>query len=126
LARIEKERKNGMKKLMMILALAVVAGASGCAVVKGRAGDSSYVGWAFGEKASTTLAGLNITETQTVDGIVERGVGVDSSGASSETKLTEVLGKVLMAGIAAYTGNANAVKPVAESKADCKDGDCPE
>lgn len=113
-----------MKKLMMLVALAVVAGASGCAVVKGKAGDSSYVGWAFGEKASTTLAGLNITETHDADGSIERGVGVDSSGATSETKLTEVLGKVLMAGIAAYTGNANAVKPAAKSVADCPDGDC--
>lgn len=118
-----------MKKLMAVLAAAAVAAASGCAVVKGRAGDSSYVGWAFGEKASTTLAGLNITETQNADGIVERGVGVDQSGASSETKFTEFLGKVLMAGIAAYTGNPAAVKQAAANTAgktdgECKDGEC--
>ena len=108
--------------------VAAVASMTGCAVVKGRAGDSSYIGWAFGEKASATLAGLNITETQNHDGTVERGVGVDSSGATSETKLTEFLGKVLMAGIASYTGNANTAKTAAPCTTcgDCADGNCSE
>ena len=93
-----------MKKLVMLTAAAAAcAWLAGCAVVKGRAGESSYYGWAFGDKASTTLAGLNITETQGPDGTLERGVGVDKAGSVSETKLMETIGKVLVTGIAAYT-----------------------
>ena len=91
------------KMMMMMMALAVMCAVlTGCAVVSGKAGNASYVGWAFGEKASSTLAGLNITEDQESEWKVSRGVGVDSAGSSSETKLTELLGKMLLAGLSAY------------------------
>lgn len=74
---------------------------SGCAVIHGAAGDSKYTGFAFGEKASSTLAGLNITETQTEDGAItlERGVGVDKSGVSGEADLGKILGNLLLLGL---------------------------
>jgi len=114
---------------MIMAAVAAIASMTGCAVVKGRAGDSSYMGWAFGEKASATLAGLNITETQNTDGTVERGVGVDSSGAASETKLTEMIGKVILAGLAASTSSKPAQAAAKQSAecptcGDCADGNC--
>ena len=115
-----------MKKLMMMTAaLAAAMLAGGCAVVSGRAGESSYTGLAFGDKASATLAGLNVTETVR-DGAAERGVGVDAAGSASETRLMETLGKIFLAGLSAYTGQP-AEKPAAPADGgDCPEGECEE
>jgi len=96
-----------MKTVLVAVTALVLAFASGCAVVKGRAGDTSYLGWAFGEKASSTLAGLAVVENQAMSNgvwvVYERSVGVDSAGSHSETQLTQVLGQIFIAGINAYT-----------------------
>ena len=102
------------KATTTILAALGLATLTGCAIVSGRAGDSSYVGLAFGEKASSTLAGLNITESVGKDGVTERGVGVDQAGSSGEAKLVETIGKLFVSGLAAYTA-----APVAKQTADC-------
>ena len=89
------------------LLAALVAGclliASGCAVVSAKTGKDGarYYGWAFGEKASSTLAGLNVTETVT-DGdnvVSDRGVGLDKSGSNSETKVADILSMAIIRAI---------------------------
>lgn len=74
---------------------------TGCAVIHGSAGDSSYSGWAFGEKASAALAGLNITETQSEGGnvVTERGVGVDKSGMEGQADVGDILTSIFMRGL---------------------------
>ena len=86
--------------LMALLVPALLLN-SGCAVVHGRAGDSSYLGFALGEKTSSTLAGLNITESQKEAGdvTVERGVGVDTAGSAGTTDMGKILGNLLMLGL---------------------------
>jgi hypothetical protein len=89
------------KGMLVAVALLTMALASGCAVVSGRAGDSRYTGFALGEKASSTLAGLNVTETQTEGGAVtlERGVGVDTAGTQGEADMGKLLGNLLLLGL---------------------------
>lgn len=92
------------RALAALAALALCAAlCAGCAVVRGRAGDSTYSGWAFGEKASTTLAGLNITETQTLAGtnVLDRGVGVEKSASAGEADIGSIIGQLILAGIKA-------------------------
>ena len=103
---------------------------SGCAVVCGNAGDSSYMGMAFGEKASSTLAGLNITETQTEAGniVLERGVGVDTAGVTGEADLGKILGNLLLLGlqsqgVTAANAAANAAS-MSTATTNCATGDC--
>ena len=108
--------KKGMMMLMAITA-AVCLTACGCAVVHGSAGDTSYLGWAFGEKASSTLAGLAVVENSVATNgafvVMERSVGVEAAGATSETHLMEILGKVFMAGIASMAPTPMAAQPTA-------------
>ena len=84
------------------LLTALMLGA-GCAVIHGSAGDSGYTGFAFGEKASSTLAGLNITEVETPgeNGVVlvERGVGIDKAGSAGEADMGKILGNLLLLGL---------------------------
>lgn len=102
--RIDKLAKSlGGKASAVLCLLASGLILSGCAVIHGAAGDSSYSGWAFGEKASTALAGLNITETQSEGGraVTERGVGVDKSGSEGEADIGKLLGNLLLLGLKA-------------------------
>ena len=87
------------KAALALIACSVLL--SGCAVINGRAGESRYTGFALGEKASSTLAGLNITETQTAKGqiVTERGVGIDQSGVSGEADVGKMLGNLLLLGL---------------------------
>jgi hypothetical protein len=97
-------RKARPARRLALAALALCAAlCAGCAVVRGRAGDSTYTGWAFGEKASTTLAGLNITETQTLGGtnVLDRGVGVEKSASAGEADIGSIIGQLILAGIKA-------------------------
>lgn len=99
---------------------------SGCAVIHGSAGASRYSGFAFGEKASSTLAGLNITETTTEKGkiVTERGVGVDQSGAAGEADIGKILGSLLILGLqsqglpAVLPAKAAAPQPAVEPEPD--------
>lgn len=74
---------------------------SGCAVVSGKAGESRYTGFALGEKASSTLAGLNVTETKTEKGkiVTDRGVGIDQAGSSGQADVSKILGNLLLIGL---------------------------
>lgn len=112
---------------VMPLGMAAMMTAAGCAVVSGSAGDSKYMGFAFGEKASTTLAGLNITETESVDGkpTLERGVGIETSGAAGEADVDKLLGNLLLLGLQSHGMPA---RPVATPPpaVDCTTGDCAE
>lgn len=101
-ARKAKQAKPARRLALAALAL-TAALCAGCAVVRGKAGDSTYTGWAFGEKASTTLAGLNITETQTLGGtnVLDRGVGVEKSSSAGEADIGSIIGQLILAGIKA-------------------------
>lgn len=92
--------KAGFMVLLMLLPALLL---TGCAVIVGKAGSSSYTGIAFGEKASSTLAGLNITETKKEKGnvVTESGVGVDKSSASGEADMGKILGNLLLLGLQA-------------------------
>ena len=97
-------RKAKPARRLALAALALCAAlCAGCAVVRGRAGDSAYTGWAFGEKASSTLAGLNITETQTLGGtnVLDRGVGDEKSSSAGEADIGSIIGQLILAGIKA-------------------------
>ena len=97
-------RKAKPARRLALAALALCAAlCAGCAVVRGKAGDSAYTGWAFGEKASSTLAGLNITETQTLGGtnVLDRGVGVEKSSSAGEADIGSIIGQLILAGIKA-------------------------
>lgn len=87
--------------LAMLAACTLMFLLSGCAVIHGGAGESRYTGFALGEKASSTLAGLNITETKTEKGkiVTERGVGVDQSGVTGEADIGKMLGNLLLLGL---------------------------
>lgn len=82
-------------RVLRWLGVVSVALFSGCAVVKGKAGGSTYMGWAFGERASSTLAGLRVSEDQAAEGTVVREVGVEQAGSDSETRLTEMMGALV-------------------------------
>ncbi len=87
--------------LILLIALVPSLFMTGCAVISGKAGESHYVGLAFGEKASTTLAGLNITETTTAKGqvVTERGVGIDKAGSEGQADMGKILGNLLLLGL---------------------------
>lgn len=93
---------RGATTLLAILLLPALL-LSGCAVISGKAGSSSYVGLAFGEKASSQLAGLNITETETKSkagvSVFDRGVGLDKSSTSGEADMGKILGNLLLLGL---------------------------
>lgn len=99
--RMRIDRNTVTKATLLLLLLFPVLILTGCAVISGKAGESHYVGLAFGEKASSTLAGLNITETQTQKGqiLVERGVGIDKAGSSGEADMGKILGNLLLLGL---------------------------
>lgn len=109
----------GVLGCLLPLGISALLLSSGCAVVHGSAGDSGYTGFAFGEKASTTLAGLNITETQTEGGQItlERGVGIDQSGATGEADLGKILGNLLLLGLQSQGLPAPAASPPATATA---------
>lgn len=90
--------KAGLLVLLMLIPALLM---SGCAVVVGKAGSSSYSGFAFGEKAASTLAGLNITETKKEKGniVTDSGVGVDTAGSSGEADMGKILGRLLLLGL---------------------------
>lgn len=94
-------KETAKKAGVLVLLLAFGWMLTGCAVINGSAGDSNYMGFAFGEKASSTLAGLNITETKTEAGnvVLERGVGVDQSGVTGEADVGKLLGNLLLLGL---------------------------
>jgi len=116
-----------MKK---VIAFAIAAAAlsvitacvPGCAFVSGSAGGSSYVGWAFGEKAASGLAGLVVTDFSTVSNGVyivhEKTLGLDKAGSKSETDL-KFLGSIFLSGLAAF-----AQQQPAPSAANCANGSC--
>ena len=89
------------KTPLTLLLLLPVLMLTGCAVIAGKAGESRYSGFAFGEKASSTLAGLNITETSTDKGkiVTERGVGIDAAGSTGEADVSRILGNLLLIGL---------------------------
>ncbi len=93
--------KLGKIAPLILLLLSFILLSSGCAVISGKAGESHYVGLAFGEKASSTLAGLNITETTTTKGqvVTERGVGIDKAGSAGEADMGKILGNLLLLGL---------------------------
>lgn len=104
LAAVGMSLLSGCRVVCSMLALVLVLGMSlmtGCAVVSGKAGESHYLGFAAGEKTSSTLAGLNITETQTAKGqiVTERGVGVDKAGSAGEADIGKLLGNLLLLGL---------------------------
>ena len=135
--------RRGKISCALLLLLPLFMLTSGCAVVGGKAGQANYIGFACGEKASSTLAGLNITETTTAKGqiVTDRGVGVDSSGSSGEADIGKILGKLLLLGLQsqgvpvkapaedivsadvenATSGDANAPVTVSSSTAPLKD-----
>lgn len=86
---------------VLVLLLAFGWMLTGCAVVHGKAGQSRYTGFACGEKTSSTLAGLNITESESAKGkiTVERGVGVDQAGVAGTTDVGKLLGNLLLLGL---------------------------
>lgn len=108
----------GAVKVLTVLCLLTASFIlSGCAVISGKAGASSYVGLAFGEKASAQLAGLNITETETKTkagvSVFDRGVGLDKSSASGEADMGKILGNLLLLGLQSQgVPAASAVKAV--------------
>jgi hypothetical protein len=89
------------KATLILLLLLPVLILTGCAVISGKAGESRYTGFAFGEKASSTLAGLNITETQTAKGqvVTDRGVGIDKAGSDGQADMGKILGNLLLLGL---------------------------
>ena len=93
--------KIGKTLIALLLLVPLIALLSGCAVVSGKAGESHYVGFAFGEKASSTLAGLTVTETKKTKGnvIEERGVGIDQAGSSGQADMGKILGNLLLLGL---------------------------
>jgi len=93
--------RTASKATLILLLLLPVLILTGCAVISGKAGESHYVGMAFGEKASSTLAGLNITETKTDKGkiVTERGVGIDKAGSAGEADMGKILGNLLLLGL---------------------------
>ena len=119
--RMRIDRIASKAPLILLLLLPVLI-LTGCAVVNGRAGEAHYVGFAFGEKASSTLAGLNITETQKQKGqiVTERGVGVDSAGSSGQADMGKILGNLLLLGL---QSQGIPVKASAASQTDTSDSD---
>lgn len=113
--RVDKLGKAPVALLLLIPLLPLL---TGCAIISGKAGESHYVGLAFGEKASSTLAGLNITEIQTQKGqiIVERGVGIDKAGSAGEADMGKILGNLLLLGLQSQgvPVKANAAKQESE------------
>lgn len=98
--RMRIDRIASKAPLILLLLLPVLM-LTGCAVVSGKAGESHYVGFAFGEKASSNLAGLNVTETQTAKGqvVTDRGVGIDKAGSAGEADMGKILGNLLLLGL---------------------------
>jgi len=128
---LKPKRKNVMKKVItFLITSAALATLTGCAVVSGRAGESSYVGLAFGEKASSTLAGLNITEETKDGGVLYRGVGVDQAGSQGDSKILETIYNAAIGFISAYSArpvSAPAAQPAAPQPSNCQNcasGNC--
>lgn len=121
--RMRIDRIASKAPLILLLLLPVLI-LTGCAVISGKAGESHYVGLAFGEKASSTLAGLNITETQTQKGniIVERGVGIDKAGSAGEADMGKILGNLLLLGLQSQgvpvKAQASAASPADSTESD--------
>lgn len=104
--------------LMAGLLHASVVLLSGCALVHGKAGDSSYFGLAFGEKAATGVSGLNLTETETTDGniVLDRGVGLDKANSSGEADINKMLGTLLVLGLQSKGVPVRAPAPEVEAE----------
>lgn len=110
--------------IAVLLGVGLALLGSGCAVLGARTTDTALLGMAWGEKASTALAGVNmVNSTKGTNGVeTSASVGIDNASSSGEFDINGIIGKLLVAGLKASP--AAPLAPVVQAAQECEDGEC--